>query len=67
MKELGVEEDRVLKCNAHIILAIDDAIDYVLKDMELKIGRDKLAGELCLSKFKCKAKSNLRRIRDSGI
>ena len=41
---LGVEENKRLKCSAHIILSIDSALDYVFKEAESSIGRDKLIG-----------------------
>lgn len=39
---LGVEEKKVLKCCAHLILGIDYAIDKVFRDTEIKIGVQKL-------------------------
>ena len=42
LDELGVEEDRRLKCNAHCILCIQNAIDKVFKDRETEIGINKL-------------------------
>ena len=38
LAELGVDKEKVLKCNAHILLAIDVAIDKVYKDIETKPG-----------------------------
>lgn len=38
LDELGVEEDQRSKCNAHIILASDIAIDKVFRDMETRNG-----------------------------
>ena len=42
LDELGVEEHHRLKCNAHCILCIQNAIDKVLKDKETEIGVTKL-------------------------
>ena len=42
LEKLGVEPRRRLKCCAHIILCIDEAIEKVLKDHELRIGLSKL-------------------------
>ena len=44
LDELGIEKNKRLKCNAHVILAIDDAIDYILRSAESVIGQDKLIG-----------------------
>ena len=44
LDELGVEDSQRLKCSAHVILSIDEALDSVLKDVESSIGRDKLIG-----------------------
>ena len=45
LQNLGIDEQKILKCSAHIILCIDEAIDSVLRDVESKIGRDLLAGD----------------------
>ena len=42
LDELGVSEDQRLKCNAHCILCIQNAIDKVFKDKETEIGVTKL-------------------------
>ena len=42
LDDLGVEEMKRLKCNAHILLASDVAIDKVFRDMETVIGLSKL-------------------------
>ena len=39
---LGIDEDRVLKCFAHIILGIDNAADSKFRIAEQKIGVQKL-------------------------
>ena len=39
---MGIEETKILKCNAHVILCIQNAIDKVLKDKETEIGVAKL-------------------------
>ena len=44
LDELGIEDGQRLKCSAHVILSIDEAIDSVLRDIESSIGRDKLIG-----------------------
>ena len=44
MEQLNISEEKILKCNAHIILAIEKAIDSVLLDLESEIGSDKLLG-----------------------
>ena len=54
--ELGIGDQKILKCNGHVILTVDDAIDHVLKDIVAKVGRDKLAGEgLAFNKFQSKS------------
>ena len=45
LEELGVCTDKDLKCNAHILLAIDDAIDKILKHTETAIGLSSLIGQ----------------------
>ena len=42
---LGISEEKRLKCNAHILLAIDNAIDKVLKDTETIVGPSNLIAE----------------------
>ena len=42
LDQLGIEETKRLKCNAHVILCIQNAIDKVLKDKETEIGVVKL-------------------------
>ena len=50
-RSLGVTEEKILKCTAHIILGADHAADKVFKNTEQKIGFQKLlnvtAGEKC--------------------
>ena len=54
--DLGIEDQNILKCNGHIVLSIDDAIDFVLRDIEAEVGPDKLAGEgLAFNKFQSKS------------
>ena len=53
---MGIDDQQILKCNGHIVLTVDDAVDHVLKDIEAKVGCDKLAGEgLCFNKFQSKS------------
>jgi len=42
LKHLGVEEDKKLKCNAHVILGVDNAADKVFRNIEQSIGVQKL-------------------------
>ena len=42
LDELGIEESKRLKCNAHILLASDTAIDKVFRDVETVIGSSNL-------------------------
>ena len=42
LDNLSIEEKRRLKCSAHPNLAVDSAIDSMLKDVEKTIGRDQL-------------------------
>ena len=42
LDELGVPEEQRLKCNAHCILCIQNAVDKVFKDKETEIGVTKL-------------------------
>ena len=42
LDELGVETEKRLKCNAHVLLAVQAALDKVLKDKETQIGPQKL-------------------------
>ena len=44
MRNLGVDEQKILKCSAHIILCIDKCIDSVYLEVESSIWRDKLIG-----------------------
>ena len=44
LDDLGVEQEKRLKCNGHVTLTIDEAINSVLLDAESVIGRDKLIG-----------------------
>ena len=42
LQNLGVDQSKMLKCSAHIILGIDHAIDKVYRNFEQKIGVQKL-------------------------
>jgi hypothetical protein len=45
LEEMGVSQERRLKCNAHILLAIDNALQIWTRHfftMEMKIGIEKL-------------------------
>ena len=42
LDELGVAEEKRLKCNAHVILCVQNAVDKVFKDKETEIGVNKL-------------------------
>ena len=42
LQNLGVDQSKILKCSAHIILGIDNAIDKVYRNFEQKIGVQKL-------------------------
>ena len=44
LDELEIKDSQRLKCSAHVILCIDEALDSVLRDVESSIGRDKLIG-----------------------
>ena len=56
LDELGIDDQNILKCNGHVVLTVDDAVDHVLKDIEAQVGRDKLAGDgLAFNKFKSKS------------
>ena len=44
LDNLGIEENKRLKCNGHVTLTVDEAINSVLLDAESVIGRDKLLG-----------------------
>ena len=44
MEKLGVDDQKILKCSAHIILCVDKSIDFVYLEVESSIGRDKLIG-----------------------
>ena len=45
LDELSVAEERKLKCNAHILLAVDNAMDTMFKDTETLIGNSNLISE----------------------
>ena len=45
LDELEIEEDKRLKCNAHIILATDVAVDKVFRNTEVLLGISKLISE----------------------
>ena len=42
LDELQVEEKKRLKCNAHVVLCVDAAIEKVFKDTEGKLGKSNL-------------------------
>ena len=42
LDELGVETEKRLKCNGHILLSVQAALDKVFKDQETLIGAQKL-------------------------
>ena len=42
LEKMGVEEDKRLKCCAHVILSVDNAIDKVFKNTEQMIGVQKI-------------------------
>ena len=44
MENLGIDDQKILKCNAHVILCIDKCIDSIFLEVESSIGRDKLIG-----------------------
>ena len=44
LDELGISSEKIMKCNAHILLCIDQAMDKVFKDMETSFGVQKLIG-----------------------
>ena len=45
LDDLDIAEERRLKCNAHILLAVDNAMDKVFKDTETLIGVSHLISE----------------------
>ena len=44
LAELGVDDEKILKCNAHVLLCIDNANNITFKDIESLIG-SKLTSE----------------------
>lgn len=42
LRELGINNEQVLKCCAHIILGIDSAIEKVFKDTEQRVGLERI-------------------------
>ena len=42
LKELEIKEEKTVKCNAHICLAIEEAVDSAMLDTELTVGKDRL-------------------------
>ena len=56
LKILGVDKTQILKCCAHLLLTVDDAIESRLVDAERKIGRDVLidVSKVGGPKFNCK-------------
>ena len=45
LDELDVPEEKRLKCNAHVLLAVDVALDKVFRDVETKVGVANLIGK----------------------
>ena len=45
LDELGIDESKRLKCNAHVLLAVDVALDKVFRDVETLIGVANLIGK----------------------
>ena len=45
LDELDVDKKKRLKCNAHVLLAVDVALDKVFKDTETQIGVANLVGK----------------------
>ena len=45
LDELNVDERKALKCNAHVILCVAEALEKTFRDMEYVIGRSKLISE----------------------
>ena len=44
LDELGVKNEKRLKCNAHILVAVDQAMDKVFRDTEAALGVQNLIG-----------------------
>ena len=42
---LGAKKQKRLKCNAHVLLAVDVSLDKVFKDTEIQIGIANLIGK----------------------
>ena len=42
LDELDVPEEKRLKCNAHVLLAVDVALDKAFQDVETKVGEANL-------------------------
>ena len=42
LNELGVGEEKKLDCNSHVILCVEESIDTVFRDYEIRAGKDKL-------------------------
>ena len=51
LDELDIDDEKRLKCNAHVLLAIDNALDKVFKDTETLIGVFKLISETAAHVF----------------
>ena len=45
LDEFGIDPEKRLKCNAHILLCVDNALDKVFKDMETVVGPSNLIAE----------------------
>ena len=50
LEELDIEQERTVKCNAHVCLAIEEAVDSVLLDTEVKVGTKSPFGKKRLSR-----------------
>ena len=57
LDNLGVDESKRLKCNAHIVLSVDVAIDKVFKDTEAVIGVSSLISQNASHVFTSKSSS----------
>lgn len=45
LDELSIDDTRRLKCNAHVLLAVDVALDKVFRDVETLFGVSNLIGK----------------------
>lgn len=42
LEELGVIDEKILKCSGHLVLGVDNAADNIFRQVEQKIGVQKL-------------------------